>query len=313
MRRVLHRVLMVVPTLWLTMSMVFLLILLVPGDPATTIAGENPSPGQVEAIRDQMGLNESLGTQYVHMFERLLIGDLGTSLFSSQTVWSALEARVPVTLSLTCAAIALALLIGIPLGVIAGIRPGSLWDRVATVLATLGMALPSFWLGLILIIVFAMKLGWLPATGYSPITDGIRPWLAYLILPALTLAVNPIAEMVRQLRSSMHEVMMQDYIRTAYSRGLPKKVVVLKHALRNSLIPVLTVLGVQVTNLLGGVVVVEAVFGLPGLGSLAVQSVTTKDLPVTQGVVMFGVLIAMAVNLVVDVLYGFVDPKVKSS
>lgn len=313
MNRVLRRVLLVVPTLWLAMTMVFALILLVPGDPAVLIAGDNPAPGQVEAIRAQLGLTDNILVRYLRMFGNLLTGHLGTSLFSSQTVWSALQSRIPVSLWLTFLAILISLLIGIPLGTLAGMRPGSLLDRVATLLATVGMALPSFWFGLILIIYFSLKLGWFPATGYTPMAAGFWPWLSHLLLPAITLAMGPAAETTRQLRASMRDVMQQDYIRTAYSRGLPDRVVIVKHALRNSMIPVLSVVGVQTTHLLGGVVVVESVFGLPGLGSLAVEAVTTKDLPMIQGVVIFGALTAIAVNLVVDILYSYADPKVKAA
>src|SRR5699024_8236085 len=210
MNRILRRALLVIPTLWLTMTMVFLLMLLVPGDPAILIAGENPAPGQVEAIRESLGLNEPVLVRYLKMFGGLLTGDLGTSLFSSQTVWGALSSRLSVTISLALLAVLISLLVGVPLGILAGIRPGSVIDRVATVIASVGMALPSFWLGVILIIFFAISLGWLPAIGYEPMGDGFGTWLKHLILPAIALAVNPIAETTRQLRASMREVLLQD-------------------------------------------------------------------------------------------------------
>ncbi|XVQ06360.1 ABC transporter permease [Spirillospora sp. CA-255316] len=313
MMRVLRRLALAVPTLWLALSMVYALVLLVPGDPAVTIAGDNPAPGQVERIRAQLGLDDNALARYAKMFGHLFTGDLGTSLFSSQTVVSAVTTRIPLTIALTLLAIVAALAVGVPLGLIAGARAGRPADRAINVVATLGMALPSFWLGLLLVIGLSLKLGWLPATGYAPFADGLWPWLSHLILPAVTLALAPAAEITRQLRASMRDVLRQDYIRTAWSRGLPGRVVVARHALRNSLIPVLTVAGVQTIHLLGGVVVVEAVFGLPGLGSLAVQSVVAKDLPVIQGVVIFGVLTAMAVNLIVDIAYGFADPKVRAA
>lgn len=313
MNRIFRRVLLVLPTLWLTMTIVFLLMLLVPGDPAIIIAGENPSPGQVEAIRESMGLNDPLLIRYMKMLAGVFTGDLGSSLFSSQTVWGALSSRLSVTISLTTMAVFISLIVGVPLGIVSGIRPGSIVDRIATLLASVGMALPSFWLGLILITFLAIGLGWFPAIGYAPMGDGLGSWLMHLILPALALAVNPIAETTRQLRASMREVLLQDYIRTARSQGLPSLLIVVKHALRNALIPVLSVIGVQITNLIGGVVVIEAVFGLPGVGSLAVDAVTTMDLPVVQGVVVFGVIVAIGINLIVDLLYSLVNPKVRAA
>ena len=306
-----RRVLSLVPLLFLVSLMVFALVLLIPGDPAISIAGENATPEQLEATRERLGLNDPVVVQYGRWAGGVLQGDLGTSLFSSITVWSLISDRLPVTISLTFAALVVALLIAIPAGLIAGTRAGSGADRTATLVSSFGVAMPNFWLGLMLILFFAIWNPWLPATGYVAFSEDPWLWLKHMILPAITLGAAAAAELTRQLRGSLVDVMHQDYVRTARSKGIGYRRVVSKHALKNAAIPVVTVAGLQVTRLLGGTIVVEQVFGLPGLGQLAIDAVTRRDLPMIQGIVVVAVLVAVLTNLLVDLSYGYFNPKVR--
>ncbi len=308
---ILQRLLALVPLLFIVSLMVFSLVLLIPGDPAYMLAGEDASQEEIEAIREDMGLNDPILTQYARWAGGVVRGDLGTSLFSDQPVLEVIVERLPVTLSLAFAAIFIALLVAVPAGVIAGTRPGSVSDRVVTVGASAGLAIPNFWLGLMLILVFAIWNGWLPATGYIPITESFQGWLRHIMLPAITLGLAAAAILTRQLRGAMVDVMNMDYIRTARAKGLPWRRVVLKHGLKNAAIPMVTVLGLQANYLLGGTVIVEQIFGMPGLGQLAVASVFTRDLPMIQGVVIVAVFVAVFVNLLVDISYGYFNPKVR--
>lgn len=308
---ILRRLLALVPLLFLVSLIVFSLVLLIPGDPAIAIAGENATEEQVEATRERLGLNDPVVVQYGRWAGGLLQGDLGTSLFSSVSVGGVIAQRLPVTLSLTFLAVAVAMVIALPAGLIAGTRAGSSADRSATLVSSVGVAIPNFWLGLMLILVFAIWNPWLPATGYVPFAENPSLWLQHMALPAITLGAAAAAELTRQLRSSMVDVMHQDYVRTARSKGLRLPKVVGKHALKNAAIPVVTVAGLQVTRLLGGTIVVEQVFGLPGLGQLAINAVTRRDLPMIQGIVVVAVLVAVTANLVVDLSYGYFNPKVR--
>ena len=310
-RFVLQRLLALVPLLLIVSLMVFSLVLLIPGDPAFLLAGEDATPEEVEAIRESMGLNEPVLVRYVEWLGALLQGDLGTSLFSDQPVLDVILERLPVTLSLALLAILFSLLISIPAGMIAGTRPGSLVDRVVTVGSSLGLAVPNFWLGLMLVLMLAIWNPWFPATGYTPLSESPMGWWMHLVLPAFTLGLSASAILTRQLRGAMVEVMQQDYVRTARAKGLPYLKVVAKHALKNAAIPMVTILGLQTNGLLGGTVIVEQIFGMPGIGQLAVSSVFTRDLPMIQGVVIMAVVVAVAVNLIVDLSYGYFNPKVR--
>lgn len=306
-----QRLLALLPLLFIVSLLVFSLVLLIPGDPAYMLAGENATPEEIAEIRSEMGLDDPLFLQYGRWVGGLLTGDLGTSLFSDQPVLDVLLERLPVTLSLAFAAIVVALLVSIPAGVIAGTRPGSVADRLVTLGASTGLAVPNFWLGLMLILVFAIWNGWLPATGYVPLTEHPGLWLRHILLPAITLGLSAAAILTRQLRGAMIDVMNQDYIRTARAKGLAWRFVVMKHGLKNAAIPMVTILGLQANYLLGGTVIVEQIFGMPGLGQLAVASVFTRDLPMIQGVVVMAVFVAVLVNLLVDISYGWFNPKVR--
>ncbi len=310
---VVRRLLALVPLLFLVSLMVFSLVMLVPGDPAVTIAGENATEAQIDATRERLGLNDPVIEQYGRWVGNAVQGDLGQSLFSSQSVSDSIWTRFPTTFSLTLGAVLVALVIGIPTGIIAAMRQGSWIDRLATLGATGGVAIPNYVLGLLLILFFAIWRSWLPATGYVPFTESPGEWLRHLVLPAITLGTAGAAVVARQLRSSLQEVLQQDYVRTASAKGLRRSSVVMKHGLKNAAIPVVTVLGVQVSFLLGGTVIVEVIFGIPGLGQLAISAVQERDIPLIQGIVVATTVIVVAVNLAVDLVYGYLNPRVRSS
>jgi peptide/nickel transport system permease protein len=311
LRFILQRLLALIPLLLIVSLMVFSLVLLIPGDPAYLLAGEDATPEEVEAIREDMGLNKPVLVRYGLWLGALVQGDLGTSLFSDQPVLDVILERLPVTLSLALAASLIALAIAVPAGIIAGTRPGRWSDRVVTVGSSVGLAVPNFWLGLMLVLVLAIQNPWFPATGYIPISESLIGWWQHIVLPAFTLGLAAAAILTRQLRGAMVDVMQQDYVRTARAKGLRYRKVVAKHALKNAAIPMVTILGLQTNSLLGGTVIVEQVFGMPGIGQLAVASVFTRDLPMIQGVVIMSVFVAVLVNLLVDISYGYFNPKVR--
>lgn len=310
-RYVVRRLAAMVPSLLLVTLVAFSMIFLVPGDAASTLAGEGASQEEIQDVRERIGLDDPLPVQYVRWLGDAVRGDLGESLYGGGSVTDAITARLPVTVSLALGAMVVAVLIAVPAGTIAALRRGRWADRAATLGSTIGVALPSFWVGLVLIQILAVNTNWFPATGYVELGDGPRQWVHHLALPALTLGLAVAAETTRQLRSSMSDVLHQDYIRTAESKGLGTGKVVFKHAMKNAAMPVLTVMGFQVAYLFGGAIIVEEIFALPGLGRLTINAVFDRDLPVIQGVVVFSAVVVMATNLIVDVLYGYLNPKVR--
>ncbi|NGP06557.1 ABC transporter permease [Rhodococcus sp. 14C212] len=308
-----QRLLAVLPLLLIATAITFGLIFLIPGDPAHRIAGETATPEQIELVRTELGLDQPVVVQYADFLGGLVRGDLGTSFTYKAPVLEMIVDRLPVTVSLTLVAVLVALAVGIPAGIVGGSRPGSWQDRATSVGSTLGVATPNFVLGLILVLVFALQLRMLPATGYTPLAKGLWPWLSHLLLPAIALGLAAAAEIARQLRSSMIEVMQQDYVRTATAKGLGRRSVLWKHALKNAFIPTATVLGMQIAFLLGGTAVIESVFGLKGLGDFAVQAVLSGDLPAIQGVVIFGVFATVVMSLLVDISYGYLNPRTRSA
>ncbi|MCB1002143.1 MAG: ABC transporter permease [Acidimicrobiales bacterium] len=304
---------MTVPILVLASFLVFGLVLLVPGDPAITLAGDNATEEQIQVIRDRLGLDDPIHVQYGRWASAAVQGDLGDSLFSGRSVTKSIGERLPVTVSLAAVSVLIALMIAIPAGLLSATRRGTWLDTTATVGASLGLAMPSFWLGAVLALIFALSLGWLPATGYVPLTENPFEWFRHLVLPGLTLGTSAAAETTRQLRASLGDVLQQDYVRTARAVGLRSRVVVLKHGMKNAAMPVVTVLGFQVAFLLGGSVIVEQLFALPGLGGLAIRAVLDRDLPVIQGVVLFTTALVVSINLLVDLMYGWLNPKVRAA
>jgi peptide/nickel transport system permease protein len=306
-----RRLVSVVPLLLLVTFMTYGMILLIPGDPAIAIAGENATPAMIEQTRERLGLNDPFLAQYGRWIGDAVQGDLGTSLFSSRTVRGAIAERLPVTLGLTFAALGLAVLVAVPAGTLAALKRGTWLDRATTMSATLGVAMPNFWLGLLLVLIFAIYNPWLPATGYEPITEGVGAWARHVFLPAVALGAAASAELTRQLRSAVIDVLDQDYVRTARAKGLRGPKVMGKHVLKNAAVPVVTVLGLQLTRLLGGAVIIEQVFAIPGIGQLAVSSVFNRDVPMIIGVVLVAAVLAVFVNLVVDLSYSWFNPKVR--
>ncbi|GAA5338087.1 ABC transporter permease [Thermus scotoductus] len=299
----LRRLLIAIPTLFGVVLLVFLMVRLAPGDPAVLLAGEFATPETLEAIRARYGLDRPLPEQFLIYLEALLRGDLGESARSRRPVLEELQTYFPNTVELASAAILVALLTGIPLGILAALRPGSGLDLGVMILALIGVSMPVFWFGLLAILIFSVELGWFPVAG--------KGTLAHLVLPAITLGVNATALLARMTRGALLEVLSQDYIRTARAKGLAERVVIFKHALRNALIPVVTVAGLEFGSLLAGAVITETIFAWPGLGQLLVGSILARDYPVVQGAVLLVATTFILVNLLVDLLYAWIDPRVR--
>lgn len=304
-RYIARRLLAAIPVVMGVILVVFILSTLVPGDPARILSGQRGDPKTVERIRHEMGLDLPWYIQMVRFYKDALTLNLGRSYRNNMKVTEAVISRVPASARLAGAAMLIAIPFGMILGIISAVKQYSFWDYASMILALLGVSTPVFFAGLLMIVVFCMLLGWLPGTGYG---DGA---LRYLILPAITLGLRPAALIARITRSSMLEVIRQDYIRTARSKGAHERTVVWKHALRNAMIPVVTVIGVDTANLLSGAVLTETIFCWPGIGRLAVDAVISRDFPVMRGEVLFMALIFVAVNIIVDLSYGFFDPRIR--
>lgn len=289
----------------------FLLIHLAPGDPASVMLGSNATQDQVERLRRQLALDQPLPVQFVAWSSRVLRGDLGISHFAQKPVLQVLAQRAEPTLILTAMSIFVAVLIGVPTGIIAAIRRGTAVDQAALALALVGASVPSFWLGLSLILYFAVRLGWFPSSGIEFWQTGGWASLRYYVLPAMALGFPNSALITRITRSSMLDVLEQDYVRTAASKGLSPPGVILRHALRNALVPIITVVGLTVASLMGGAVVTETVFSIPGVGRLVVQSVLRRDYPIIQAAILLVATIYVAVNLLVDLIYAWIDPRIR--
>jgi peptide/nickel transport system permease protein len=307
----LRRTLAVVPVMLVVVTVVFLLIHLIPGDPVAVILGPDATPAQMEGTRRQLGLDRPLYAQLLAFYARVLQGDLGRSYFLDRPVTQALWERAEPTALLTISALVVAIAIGVPAGLVAGAYPGSVADRVLMVGALLGVCIPGFWLSLNFIYFFAVKLGWLPAGGYASVFVDPTAALRFMVLPAVSLGFNQSALIARIARSCMLEVLQQDYIRTARAKGLSQPVVVIGHAFRNAMVPVVTVIGITTAILIGGAVVTEIVFNIPGLGRLIISAILRRDYPVVQGVVLVTAATYVVINLVVDVLYVFIDPRIR--
>lgn len=308
---VLRRVAVTVPLVLLVSFLVFVMIDFVPGDPALRLAGENPTPERVEQIREQLRLDDPLLARYVDWLSGTATGDLGRSFVTEQGVSGLLWERLGVTASLIVVSVVLMVLLGLAGGVAAAIRPGGVADRVVTAVCSVLVAVPSFWLALLLVVFFAVNQNLFPALGYVPPSEGVDLWLYHLVLPAVALAATPAAELALQLRASMTEVLQRDYVLAANARGLGRPAVVGKHALKNAAIPSVTVLGFRLAEMVGGAVVIETVFTLPGLGPLTVESVLLGDVPVLLGVVVLSVLWVALFNLLTDLSYLYLNPKVR--
>jgi peptide/nickel transport system permease protein len=310
-RYIVHRLLATIPVLFLVSVVVFSLINLVPGDPALVMAGAEAGKETVEALRKQMGLDRPMIVRYLLWLGRVVRGDLGKSVRDGRPVIDILLMKLPVTLQLAAVALTVAWAIAIPAGLLAAWKRRTPLDYAATTLALAGVSIPNFWLGIMLIYLFAVNLRWLPPSGYvEPWVDPVRNF-KLLIMPATVLGTALAALVMRLLRSSLLEVLGTEFIRTAHAKGLPERVVLLGHALKNAMIPVVTVMGLQLAGLLGGAVITETIFAVPGIGRLAVESIFTRDYPMVQGVVLVSALAVVLVNFAVDILYSILDPRIR--
>ncbi len=306
-----RRIMIAIPTLFLVSVMVFSIQRLLPGDPALVLAGEERDPEVIAYIRSKYHLNDPLPVQYYYWMLRLLQGDLGESIRTKAPVTDVILQKLPVTIELAVLSMVIALAIALPAGVISAIRKESVFDYLANVLALSGLSIPNFWLGIMLILLVSVRLGWLPASGYvSPLED-LGENLRRMLMPAFVLGSGLAAALMRQTRSAMLEVLHSDYIRTARAKGLRERIVVYRHALRNALIPVVTLAGLQLGALLSGAVITEQVFTIPGFGKLIVDAVFNRDYPMVQGVVLFTATAYILVNLLVDLAYAWINPRIR--
>jgi len=306
-----RRVLAAIPVMGVVAIFVFLLLRLTPGDPAAILAGDNATPEQLDRIRTSLGLNEPLYTQFFKWVGKLLHGDLGTSLISNVPVLKMIGQRVEPSVSIAIATIILAILIAVPLGVIAAWKHGTWIDRFVMGLSVIGFSVPVFVIGYVLIQIFAIDLRWLPVQGFKSITAGLGPFLERIILPSVTLSFIYVALIARMTRAAMLDVLGEDYVRTARAKGISESAVLLRHALRNAAVPVITVIGTGFALLISGVVVTESVFNLPGIGRLTVDAVLARDYPVIQAMILLTSLIYVTVNLLIDVVYTLLDPRIR--
>ncbi|AVO36924.1 ABC transporter permease [Pukyongiella litopenaei] len=308
---ILKRVLAAIPVMGFVALFVFLLLRLTPGDPAAIIAGDTATPEQLDAIRTSLGLNEPLLVQFVTWIGDLLRGDFGTSVLSGKPVLDLIADRMEPTISLALTTIILSVVIAVPLGVIAAWKQGTLIDRFVMLLSVLGFSIPVFVIGYLMISLFAMQLGWFPVQGFKSIGDGLGPFLHRIALPTFTLTLLYIALIARITRTSMLEILGDDYVRTARAKGLPEHKVLMRHALRNCSVPIITVIGIGFALIISGVVVTESVFNLPGLGRLTVDAVLSRDYPVIQAVILLASLIYVVINLLIDIAYVLLDPRIR--
>ena len=300
-----------IPTLLVVSFLIFFMVELVPGDPASTMLGPEATGDQLESAREQMGLNEPLHVRLASWYADALRGDLGRSFFLNQPVAEALVSRLPVTLSLTIMALAFSLIFGIGAGVIASIRQGKFTDWGIMLLAILGLSIPIFWLALNMIWLFSVRLGWFPTGGYVAFSESPVEFFRHLLMPAIALGLVHTAVIARMTRSSMLEVLRQDYVRSARAKGLNEWVVIARHAFRNALIPIITIIGISAGEMLAGSVITETVFNLPGVGRLIVDAVRRRDYPLVQGGILIITVSYLIINLLVDLLYAWINPRIR--
>lgn len=303
-RYIAKRLLMLIPVLLAVAFVIYAIMNVAEGDPVYSVAGADATEEQLAALREEMGLNGSLIERYFRYIGNLLKGDLGISYVSKQDVMKIYLQRLPNTLKLASMTMIFATLIALPLGIIAAVNQNSWIDTLSMVLALIGLSMPNFWLGLLLIILFSLKLGWFPSGG----NEGFKS----IVLPAFTVGAGLAALLTRTTRSSMLDVIRQDYLRTARAKGVPERTIIRKHALRNALIPIITIFGVQFSNVLGGSVLAETVFAWPGVGRLVVDAIDQRDIPTVTGALVMTTMLVTVVNLLIDIVYAFVDPRIKA-
>lgn len=308
---IVRRLLATIPVMVVVALFVFLLLRLTPGDPAAVIAGDDASPADIEAIRRKLGLDLAIWQQFLIYVGNLLRGDLGTSIFSNLPVMTLVKQRLEPSLVLAVSTLVLAIALAVPMGVLAAWKARSWIDRVVMGFSVLGFAVPVFLVGYLLIYVFAIELRWLPVQGYRPLAQGIEQTARSILLPAIALSMVYMALIARMTRASMLEVLSEDYIRTAHSKGVATLVVLLRHALKNAAVPIVTVIGIGLTLLISGVVITETVFNIPGLGRLTVDAILKRDYPIIQGLIILFAGAKVLVNLLIDISYVFFDPRIR--
>jgi len=308
---VLRRLIQTIPAVFIVVTIIFILTRVVPGDPVGVLLGPFADQERVEETRTRMGLDRPIVVQYIEWLSDAVRGDFGDSFFLGRPVAQAIREAFPVTFSLAALSILLTVLLAVPLGIISALKRDSMTANATMVFSILGISIPDFWLGFLLIMLFSVQLGWLPTFGYKPLSEGFFTWLRYMALPVITISLSQMALVSRMTRAGMLEVLDKDYVRTARAKGLPESRVILVHALRNAFVSILTVIGLSFAVVLGGALIVETVFALPGMGRLVVAAATRRDYPVIQGVVVYLALIYMLVNLVVDIAYGWINPRIR--
>ena len=308
---IIRRIIATIPVMAVVGIFVFLLLHLTPGDPAAVIAGDYASPEDIKRIRAKLGLDQPIYIQFGTWVWQLMQGDLGISIFSDLPVSHLIAQRIEPTLALSVATIIMAVLFAVPLGVLAAWRAGTLIDRLSMVIAVFGFSVPVFVIGYLLMYVFAIELKWFPVQGYVSYRDGVIPFLRSIALPSTALALLYSALIARITRASVLEVLTEDYIRTAHAKGLASSVVLMRHALKNAAVPIVTIIGIGIALLIGGVVVTESVFNIPGLGRLTVDSILRRDYPIIQGVILLFAGVYVFINLLVDIAYTFLDPRIR--
>ena len=308
--QIIKRILMVIPKLLAVSIILFFLINILPGDAATGMISNDTSVEYYEQLRKDMGLDRPAAVRYLSWVGGILRGDMGKSLINNQPVAERIAQRLPVTLELTFLAIIVSIVIAVPVGILSAVKRNSALDVGASIFSMLGVAMPSFWLGMLLIIAFCLNLRILPASGYTPPSQSLVDNLRRMILPAISVGIGFTATVMRQTRSALLEVLGQDYVLTARAKGLRERIVIWKHALRNALVPVITVISMQIGRLIGGVIVTESVFVLPGMGSAISDAILSRDYPVVMGFILVVASVVVFVNMVVDVLYIFIDPRI---
>jgi peptide/nickel transport system permease protein len=308
---IVRRIIATIPVMGVVAFFVFSLLYIAPGDPAAVIAGEQASPADVERIRQNLGLDQPFMVRFGEWVWQILHGDLGTSIFTNLPVTTMIQQRFEPTLSLMTITLGFTILVAIPIGVLAAWKAGTWIDRLIMAFAVFGFSVPVFVIGYLLAYIFALELEWLPVQGYTPLSHGLWPWLQNLILPAIALGCVYIALIARTTRAAMLEVLQQDYIRTARAKGIGQPGILFVHALKNASVPIVTVIGIGIALLIGGAVVTESVFAIPGLGRLTVDAILRRDYPLIQGLVLLFSFVYVLVNLAIDILYTFLDPRIR--
>ena len=307
-KMILKRIFQLIPVLLITMSMTFVITRVLPGNPAVSILGPQATVEDIAKMEEEMGLHDPMPVQYINYMKRILTGDLGTSYRYNRPVADLIFEKLPNTLQIALAS--LALLIGVPVGIISAVKQYSLFDYISMIAALIGVSMPSFWLGLMLVLIFSVNLGWFPTMGMGVISNGIGDVISHLFLPSLCLSFGSMANFARISRSSMLEVIDQDYMKAVRAKGIRENVVIIKHGLKNALPPIVTVLGMRIAALMTGAIMIETIFSWPGIGRLIVDAINNNDFEMIQGTVLFMAILYVTVNLVVDIIYLYINPKV---